>query len=132
MRKRSSNKSKSVIYPGFLHLHKPLLLCPDFQSLNAHSLKLLICIGSQYNGYNNGDLAATRKVLKKLGWFSTSNQLLTKCLKELQDKNLIILTKQGGLHMGPNLFALMWQPIDECSGKLDVEPTSTPPRSFSC
>ena len=121
-------KSKTLIYPGFLHLHRPLLNSEDFISLKRNSIKLLIDIALQYNGYNNGDLCATLSVMKKRGW--NSNQQLTKATKELLEKNLIVLTKQGGLHMGPNLCAISWQPIDECRGKLDVRSTTLPPRRF--
>ena len=30
----------------------------------------------------------------------------------------------------PNLCAITWQPIDECNGKLDANPTTVAPRSF--
>jgi len=66
--------------------------------------------------------------MRKRGW--NSNQQLSKALKELIDKNLIMQTKQGGLNIGPNLYAITWQPIHECKGKLDVNPTTHPPRSF--
>jgi len=29
------------------------------------------------------------------------------------------------------LYALSWQPIDECNGKLEIASTNTPPRKFS-
>lgn len=128
MAHKRKGKSANVTYRGFLHLHKPLLDSPDFISLKGNTIKLLIDIGSQYNGYNNGDLCASFSVMKKRGW--NSNQQLTKALKELQAKNLIMQTKQGGLGMGPSLYALTWQPIHECSGKLDVNSTITPPRTF--
>jgi len=127
--KRKKSKSKAITYRGFFHLHRPLLSCEDFISLKGNSMKLLIDIGSQYNGYNNGDLCASLSVLRSRGW--NSNQQLTKALKELLNKNLILLTKQGGLHMGPNLYAITWQPIDACGGKLDVPPTTLPPRRFN-
>jgi|SRR6056300_1847271 len=126
--KRRKAKSKAIFYRGFFHLHKPLLSCEDFISLKGNSLKLLIDIGSQYNGYNNGNLCASLSVLRSRGW--NSNQQLTKALRELLNKNLIVLTKQGGLHMGPNLYAITWQPINECGGKLDVPATTLPPRTF--
>ena len=121
-------RSNTVMYKGFLHLHQPLLDCNDFIALKGNSIKLLIDIGRQFNGYNNGDLCASLSVMRKRGW--NSNQQLTKALKELIDKDLIVLTKQGGLNMGPNLYAITWQPIHECKGKLDVKPTKKPPRSF--
>ena len=119
-------KSNAVIYPGFFSLPNKLLACEDFISLKGNSIKMLIDIGSQYKGRNNGDLCASLSVLRSRGW--NSNQQITKALKELLDKNLIMLTRQGGFNMGPNLYAITWQPIDECGGKLDVKPTRTPPR----
>ena len=121
-------KGKSITRGGFFHLFRSLLDCDDFIALKGNNIKLLIDIASQYNGYNNGDLCATLSVMKKRGW--NSNQQLSKALKELLERNLIIQTKQGGLNMGPNLYAVTWQPIDECKGKLDMEPTKTPPRNF--
>jgi hypothetical protein len=125
---RKISKNKSIVYKGFFHLHKPLLDCEDFISLKGNSIKLLIDIGRQYNGYNNGDLCAAMSIMKKYGW--NSNQQLSKSLKDLLARNLIVLTKQGGLNMGPNLYAITWQPIHECRGKLDVEPTTLSPRKF--
>ena len=58
MRSRKA-KSKAIMHKGFLHLHRPLLECQDFISLKGNSIKLLIDLGSQYNGYNNGDLCAS-------------------------------------------------------------------------
>jgi hypothetical protein len=127
MRRRKA-KSTAITYKGFLHLHKPLLESSDFISLKGNSIKLLIDIGQQYNGYNNGDLCASLSIMRKRGW--NSNQQLSKALKELIDKNLIMQTKQGGLNIGPNLYAITWQPIDDCNRKLDVKPTTFPSRSF--
>jgi hypothetical protein len=121
-------QSKAIIYPGFLNLHRGLLECPDFISLKGNSIKLLIDVAQQYNGFNNGDLCAALSVMKKRGW--NSNQQLQKALKELLDKNLLMQTRQGGLNVGPSLYAITWQPIDDCNGKLDIDPTSTAPRSF--
>ena len=125
---RRKAKSKAITYPGYLNLHRPLLDCDDFISLKGNSIKLLIDIAQQYNGYNNGDLCASLSIMKKRGW--NSNQQLSKALKELIDKNLIMQTKQGGLNIGPNLYAITWQPIDDCKGKLDVKPTTFSSRSF--
>ena len=120
-------KRRAIHHKGYLHLHIPLLQCRDFISLKGNNIKLLIDIGQQYNGYNNGDLCATLSVMRRRGW--NSNQQLSKALKELQEKNLILQTKQGGLGLGPNLYALTWQPIDDCKGKLDVKSTTLPLRS---
>jgi hypothetical protein len=126
---RKKQKGKAITYKGYLHLHKPLLDSEDFISLKGNSIKLLIDIGRQYNGYNNGDLCAAMSMMRKRGW--NSNQQLSKALKDLLKRNLIMQTKQGGLNMGPNLYAITWQPINECKGKLDVEATTLSPRNFA-
>ena len=129
MSKARKAKTNSFVYPGFLHLHRPLLEEPDFIALKGNSIKLLIDLGAQYNGRNNGDLCAAMTVMRKRGW--TSNQQLSKALAELLERNLIMQTRQGGLNAGPNLYAITWQPIHECGGKLDVPATTTSPRTFS-
>lgn len=125
----SKAKGRSITYKGYFHLFRELLDCEDFISLKGNSLKLLIDIGSQYNGFNNGDLCASMSVLKKRNW--NSNQQLNKALKELLAKNLIMQSKQGGLNAGPTLYAITWQPIDECQGRLEIQPTTKAPRTFN-
>ena len=121
--------NRALIYSGFLHLPDALTAHVDFYSLSGSALKLLICIGRQYNGRNNGDLCATLSVLKKFGW--TSNDSITNAKRELIEKNLIVETRQGGLGIGCSLYAITWQPINECPGKnLDVGPTTNAPRSL--
>ena len=66
MRNRKA-KSKAIMFKGFFHLHRPLLDCEDFISLKGNSIKLLIDLGSQFNGYNNGDLCASLSVMRKRG-----------------------------------------------------------------
>ena len=44
---------------------------------------------------------------------------------------MIVKTRQGGKNY-PCLYAITWQPIDECRGKnLELGPTKTAPRKFS-
>lgn len=128
MSNKKRQKSKSLTFRGYLHLHQPLLDSDDFKSLKGNAIKLLIDLGSQYNGYNNGDLCASLSVMRKRNW--NSNQQLAKAISELIEKDLIQQTRHGGLNAGPNLYGLTWQPIDECGGKLDVKPTNLPKRRF--
>ena len=46
-------------------------------------------------------------------------------IDELLQAGMIELTRQGGLHC-PNLYAVTWIGIDDCSGKLDVKPNPAP------
>lgn len=121
-------KPNTHTYKGHLHLPKALMELDDFKRLSPKATKLLVDLGSQYNGYNNGDLCLALKLMKLRGW--NSNDSLHKAKQELVDRDLITLTKQGGLGMGPNLYALTWQPIQECGGKLDVKPTTIAPRKL--
>ena len=62
--------------------------------------------------------------MKIRGW--NSNDQLSKARKELLEKGWIVLTKQGGLGIGPNLYAVTFQAVDDCGGKLHFPETTTP------
>jgi hypothetical protein len=113
---------------SFLAIPHVVLENEDFINLSPRAIKLLFDIASQFRGTNNGDLCAAFSIMEKRGWKSKS--LLANSLKELLDKNFILLTRQGGRKI-PNLYALTWKAIDECGGKLDVSSTRLAPRSFS-
>lgn len=115
-------KGKFLAIPETVYNHE------DFKSLSKRAIKLLIDLLTQYNGCNNGDLCAAMKIMKKRGW--TSNDQRNKALKELLDKGIIVLSRQGGRKKA-SLYAVAWKPIDECRGKLDISPTDKPWRDFS-
>lgn len=119
---------RAITYPGYFGFPDALTVEEDFYSLSGSALKMLVEIGRQYKGHNNGDLCATYSMLKDRGWNSKS--LIDKALKELLAKNWILLTRQGGMGIGPSLYAITWQPINHCGGKLDVAPTMHAPRSL--
>lgn len=72
----------------------------------------------QYRGNNNGDLAVCEGVLRRMGW--KSKHTIYRARDELEHYGLIMLTRRGGRNNTPHLYAITWQPIDECSGKLDA------------
>ncbi|UVE19165.1 hypothetical protein NVV93_07260 [Pseudomonas sp. LS44] len=104
----------------------------DYKSLSGSAMKVLMCVLRQYKGGNNGDLSASFTQAKP--WGIGSKSTLTKALNELQERDLITCTRQGRF-IKPGgccaLYAVTWQPIDECGGKLEVSSTITPPRKFS-
>lgn len=51
-----------------------------------------------------------------------SKDTLYKARDELVEKGLIEQTRQGGKHRC-NLYAITWESIDDCKGKLDVAAT---------
>ena len=75
----------------------------------------------QYNGYNNGDLCAAFSILKERGWRSKGT--LGRAIKELKERQWIIVARQGGRNQC-SLYALTFQAIDECKGKLDILSTN--------
>ena len=95
-----------------------------FKTLSKRATKLVIDIAAQYRGSNNGDLCATLSLMRKRGW--NSSDQLEKAKKELIEKDVILVARQGGRNKA-NLYALTRFPIDECKGKLDVASTKTAP-----
>ena len=112
---------------SFLSLPHALLNSTSFSSLSPRATKFLIDIAAQYKGINNGDLCAPLSLMKKRGW-NSSDQLF-KAKDELIDRGLIMVSRQGGLNQC-NLYAITWQPIDECKGKLDIAPTQIAPHHW--
>ena len=109
---------------SFLSLPHHVLNHENFRCLSPRATKLVIDIAAQYRGKNNGDLCAPLSLMRKRGW--TSSDQLNKAKKELVEKDVIRVSRKGGLNKC-NLYALTWFPIDECGGKLDIASTITAP-----
>lgn len=118
---KQKGRSGTSIYFGLPH---KLINTGKYRSLSPHSVKLLVDLGSQYRGFNNGDLCAAWSVMQKFGWRSRSTLFNAK--KELLAAGFIMVTRQGGRNR-PTLFAITWKNIDDCKGKLDVDATIAPP-----
>ena len=116
-RERTKNrKSKKP----FLLLPREMITSAGYKKLSGSAIKLLIDLGAQYYGTNNGDLTTSWTIMKERGW--RSKDTLYKAINELEHAMFILRTRQGGRNKC-NLFAITWQPIDECKGKLDVSST---------
>lgn len=130
--KRSKLKSSQWHTGGFAGIPRVVLDTKDFQRLSLSAKTLLLCLAYQYRGRNNGDLSLPHGLAAQ--WGIRSKSTLVKALRELEMANLILKTREGRfLNPGGccSLYALTWQPIDECKGKLDVLPTTKPIRQFS-
>ena len=116
----------------FVALPHAVMDSDDYKSLSGSAMKLLLCLLRQFNGRNNGDLSASFNHANT--WGIGSKSTLSKALKELQERDMIICTREGRF-LKPGgccaLYAVTWLAIDECGDKLEVSTTITPPRKFS-
>ena len=128
-----NNKGRNHNHGRFAGIPVVVMDSPDYAGLSYKAKALLFDLAYQYRGHNNGDLTVALSVLKKRGW--KRGATITDTVKELTNANLIIKTRQGQwCNPGSKcaLYALTWQPINDCRGKdLEVDPTITPPRKFS-
>lgn len=93
-----------------------LLESAKYSQLSAQAVKLMLDLYSQYKGTNNGDFSMTWAMMRKRGW--RSKDTLYRALNLLIDKGYIVQTRQGGRHQC-SLYAVTWNPIDDCGGKLE-------------
>lgn len=101
----------------FFMVPRAVLESPSYRGVSSHAAKLLLDLGAQYGGHNNGDQCAAWTLMEVQGW--RSRDTLCKAKRQLVEAGLIEQTRQGGLNVA-TLFAFTWLPIDECGGKLDV------------
>lgn len=125
-------KGKHHIKGGFSGIPRMVMDHPDYINLSGNAVKLLNELARQYRGSNNGDLTTSYSILKSRGFKSKGT--IERNRNELLNAKLIIKTREGRFsnpHGVCALYALSWQPIDECNGKLEIASTNTPPRKFS-
>ena len=121
MNPKSRYRQKGRTESGsFLALPHAVMDSSAWRQCKGTAIKLLLDMARQFNGRNNGDLCAAASVLPGL-----ASETRTRALRELRHYGLL-LTRQRGLY-GPSLYALTWKPINDCGGKLEVEPTPKPP-----
>ena len=123
------NKHKQTA--SFAGIPRVVMQCPDYINLSGNAVRLLNEMAYQFKGWNNGDLCPAWTLMKERGFRSKST--LTKAIKALVAAEMILLTRQGQfIRNKAGLYALTWEPINECTGKhLDESPTRIPPRNFS-
>lgn len=98
-----------------------LLKHENFTRLSPYGLKLVLDLGRQYTGFNNGYLWAGWSLLKEQGW--KSKETLNNAVLECEHYQVISRTKQGGRN-APNYHALTWWPVHEIAKRpLDVGPS---------
>lgn len=110
-RAKVTGKGGKALHLGIEHW---IIDKPQFKALSGSDVKMLVHLGRQYRGFNNGDFAITPI---REHW--TSRDTVQHSLKRLIAGGWIIKTRQGGLGMGCDLYAITWWPIDACKGKHD-------------
>jgi hypothetical protein len=114
----------------YAYIPVEVLTSDAHKSLPYYARAVLVAIAAQYRGNNNGDLAMTWQTGLSFGIWSKSH--LVASLSELQHRGLIQKTKQGGKKpLGPTLYAITWQPIDDLRGKIASGPTTTPTNAWA-
>lgn len=123
---RNRPKHKGRRHSGtFVSLPHAMIRSPGFFALSGAAMKMLLFLAAQYNGRNNGDLSATKAMVKDAGVCSPSK--LGELLSQLEEAGFIVLTRHGNRKLC-NLYALTWYGIDSCAGKgLEILPG--PPRN---
>lgn len=104
---------------SFAAIPHAVLNSANYLALSWPARSLLLDLLAQFKGRNNGDLCAAWVLMASRGW--KSRDTLSRALAELRHYGLIQLTRQGGLNL-PSLYAVTWKPVDECGGKLDIQP----------
>lgn len=117
---------------SFVPIPHVVLNDSNYRSLSCRAVKLLLDLCAQIHRKrgepsDNGNQTTAWKVISKQGW--TSRDQIFKAQKELEKKEFILRTRQGGRHQC-NLFAVTFYAIDECDGKLEVSPTAAPPGTW--
>lgn len=107
----------------FIALPRAVLNSPAWAALTAYEVKLLLDMAAAFRGNNNGDLACTWTLMRTRGW--SSRETMAKALNGLLDKGFIARTRQGGKRIC-NLYAVTWEGVDPCDGKIDVKPSPVP------
>jgi hypothetical protein len=109
-----------------------VLTSEAFRTLPNYGVRLLLVAAAQYRGMNNGDLAVTRATAHQFG--VVSQEQLVRGLAQLLERGLLVKTRQGGKKpLGPSLYALTWQPIDDIASKFDtgISWSTTPANTWS-
>ncbi|MDQ8050855.1 hypothetical protein [Luteibacter sp.] len=112
-RKRSKLTGRGKGY-SFLRLPHFVLESVEFSELSGSAVKLLLDVSMLFKGSNNGNLAIVWSSLKLRGWRSKAT--IQKARNELLGTGWLLCTRHGGRNRC-SLYAITWEPVDECPDK---------------
>ncbi|RRS03214.1 hypothetical protein EIP75_16105 [Aquabacterium soli] len=108
---RSRNRFKgSRVQGGFLAMPHSVLNAAAFVRLSGSAVKLLMDLGAQYRGDNNGDLSIAWKLMEPRGWASQTT--LHKAKDELLKSGFLFEARKGQRPNKCSLYALTWFDLD--------------------
>lgn len=128
MARRNKDKLPESISGGFSAIPWSVLDSVSFKGASDKAKALLFALMRQHNGKNNGHLHLAKQWLYSHGWTCDENN--RKARRELIERGLLVQTKQGGLNMGADLFAVTWHDISNFVG-LDIECKHYPRGAYS-
>lgn len=129
-------KAPEQVSGGFSQLPHAVMRSAAYIGCTPLARALLVELIDQHNGKNNGHLHLASTYLSGRGFRSKAR--IDKGRKELIERHLIVLTKQGGLPTrkagvmkfeGASLYALTWLPISNYIG-LEVSSKSYHPGAW--
>lgn len=122
MSRRNYQEGKAKRERGaFLAVPAAVLKSRNYARLSPYAVKLLLDLGSQYRGDNNGDLSAAWKLMRPRGW--KSEETLHNAKQELLKAGFIQEMRKGQRPNKCSLYALTWLDLD-LSAKYDIKPSS--------
>jgi hypothetical protein len=98
----------------FLALPHAVLDSPAFQALSMHARALLLEMGRQLSGHNNGGLLCSRAYMGTRGW--NSADMLTKAKRELLAAGFLHETVMGQRPNKASWYAVTWCSLDKLQG----------------
>ena len=114
----------------FAQIPVEVLMSEACATLPNYAVRVLLAIAAQYRGRNNGELAMTWRIGQEYGIGSKEHLVLG--LAALLEHGLIHKTRQGGKKpLGPTLYAVTWQPIDDLDGKIESGATTSPSNAWA-
>lgn len=121
-RARITGKGSAPRYFGIEHW---IIDKPEFKALKGSPIKMLIAIGRQYNGFNNGNLMLSTA---RDHWRSDDTAQVN--ITRLIEDGWVVKTRRGGLGIGSDLYAITWWSIDVCKIAHDYPAETTASHSW--
>lgn len=112
---RKSKKPLEAVKGAYAALPHSVLDSPAFTGASRSAQALLLGpVARQLNGRNNGRLQLTTRWLAERGWRSADT--VRRAIDELIERRLLVMTRRGGLNMGPSWYGVTWLPISNFVG----------------